>query len=242
MLLPVRDGAEHIERALASLSSQTLGGFGVLVLDDGSEDGTAGICEAFSRADSRFRLVRGPREGLVPTLQRGLALVETPLVARMDADDVSHSERLERQLSFLQANEALAGCGSGVRYTPEAAVTDRSRAYQSWLNGMTSWGAVERDLFVECPLAHPTFFFRTEVLRAVGGYRDQGWPEDYDLLLRLWRAGHRFAAVPEVLLDWSIEERGLSRTHPAYSLEAFHRCRAHHLARSHLAQGREAYI
>lgn len=242
VLLPVRDGADHIARALDSLVDQTLSGFTVLVLDDGSEDETPDIVEAFSRQDPRIQWVAGPREGLVTTLQRGLSMVETPFVARMDADDVSYPTRLQRQRSFLGANQALGGCGAGVRYTAERGVTDHAGAYQSWLNGMTTWAAVERDLFVECPLAHPTFFFRTEVLHAVGGYQDRGWPEDYDLLLRLWRAGYRFTAVSEVLLDWSIQPGGLSRSHPAYSLDAFRRCRAHHLALSHFSEGQEAFV
>ncbi|MDH3223175.1 MAG: hypothetical protein OEO23_05625, partial [Gemmatimonadota bacterium] len=128
----------------------------------------------------------------------------------------------------------LVGCGSRVDPVPGDRLTDRAREYRDWLNSMTDWAAVERDLFVECPVAHPTFFFRTEALRRAGGYRDRSWPEDYDLLLRVWRQGGRFVSLPEPLVEWREGGDRLSRTHPAYSREAFHRCRLHHLRKSHL--------
>ena len=242
VLLPVRDGAEYVVAALESLAAQTLDDFRALVLDDGSLDETRALVEAFARGDSRFQLRAFARQGLIPTLQRGLAEVGTPFVARMDADDLAEPDRLRTQLSFLRSRTELAGCGAGVRIVAEADVSDRARAYEHWLNSMVDWSTVERDLFVECPLAHPTFFFRREALEAVGGYQDRGWPEDYDLLLRLWRAGHRFVAVPEVLLQWTDRPGRLSRTGSRYSQDAFRRCRVHHLAASHLRAGRPAVV
>lgn len=246
VLLPVRDGASTLPAALASLSAQTLPAFDVVIVDDGSRDETAAVAEAwiadFAAADGRrppnarrAQLLRTPPKGIVAALERGLAEIRAPFTARMDGDDVAHPDRLAAQLAHLDARPELAGCGTGVRMTPESGVSERAAEYAAWLNGLTSWSKLRRDLFVECPLAHPTFMFRTEALRSVGGYRDLGWPEDYDLLLRLWRAGRRFAALPQALLDWTARPGRASRTHPAYSLDAFRRCRVHHLRRSLLA-------
>ncbi len=251
VLLPVRDAASTLGTALASLSAQTLAGFEVVIVDDGSRDDTVSVAldwiagfdsapqpSSSAAADTpsrRARLVRNPRDGLVPALQRGLAQVRTAFAARMDGDDICHPRRLAAQLAYLDARPELAGCGTGVRMVPESAVTPRAAEYAGWLNGLTSWSAVRRDIFVECPLAHPTFMFRTRALRAVDGYRDQGWPEDYDLLLRLWRCGRRFATLPETLLDWTDSADRTSRTNPAYSLDALRRCRVHHLRRTLLA-------
>ena len=159
----------------------------------------------------------------------------------MDADDVCHPARLAAQVDLLERRPDLAGCGTGVRYVPSSSVTARAAEYAAWLNSMTAWETVAANIFVECPLAHPTFMFRAATLGAVGGYRDRGWPEDYDLLLRLWRHGHRFVTVPRVLLDWNNRDGRLSRTHPAYSLDAFRACRVHHLRRSLLA-GRSGVV
>ncbi len=232
VVLPVRDGAATLDAALASLAAQTLARFEVVVVDDGSRDDTPAVARAWERRDARFRVVRTEPQGIVAALQRGLARARAPYVARMDADDVSHPERLAAQIDLLERSPGLVGCGAGVRYVPESGVAPRAAEYAAWLNSMTDWETVAANIFVECPLAHPTFMFRTAALAAVGGYRHRAWPEDYDLLLRLWRRGDRFVAVPRVLLDWGNGEGRLSRTHPAYSLAAFRACRVHHLRRS----------
>jgi hypothetical protein len=79
-------------------------------------------------------------------------------------------------------------------------------------------------------------------VRAVGGYQDRGWPEDYDLLLRLWSAGHRMAKVPETLFLWRESGTRTSRTHPHYTADAFARCKALYLRRTLLAGDRPAVL
>ena len=241
VVLPVRDGAVTLEDALRSLAAQTLARFEVVVVDDGSRDDTPLIARAWERRDARFRVLRTEPRGIVGALQLGLAEARGRYVARMDADDISRPARLAVQFDLLERSPGLAGCGTGVRYVPESGVTPRAAEYAAWLNAMTNWEAIASNIFVECPLAHPTFMFRREALAAVGGYRDRGWPEDYDLLLRLWRRGERFVAVPRVLLDWGNGDGRLSRTHPAYSLDAFRACRVHHLRRS-LLIGRKGVV
>ena len=241
VVLPVRDGAATLEAALQSLAAQTFARFEVVVVDDGSRDDTPLVARAWGQRDARFRLLRTEPGGIVAALQCGLAEARGRYVARMDADDISHPARLASQFDLLERSPGLAGCGTGVRYVPESEVTPRAAEYAAWLNSMTDWTTVAADIFVECPLAHPTFMFRREALAAAGGYRDRAWPEDYDLLLRLWRRGERFVAVPRVLLDWGNGDGRLSRTHPAYSLDAFRACRVHHLRRS-LLVGRNGVV
>ncbi|NNF28936.1 MAG: glycosyltransferase [Gemmatimonadetes bacterium] len=232
VLLPVRNAAATLPAALTSLSAQTLDAFTVLILDDGSTDGSLDVARDWARRDPRFVSVESEPRGIVRTLQEGLSRVRTEFVARMDADDVCLPRRLAVQSAFLRERGDLVGCGAQVVPVPGQPVKDRALEYLAWLNGLTDWESVERDLFVECPLAHPTFFFRAEALRRAGGYRDRSWPEDYDLLLRLWRLGGRYCSVPEPLLEWGEGDHRLSKTHPAYSTAAFARCRLHHLHRA----------
>ena len=153
-LLPVRDEAEHLSEALASLSAQTFADFEVLVVDDGSRDGSAAIAEARAREDGRFRVLRQEPAGIVAALERGRSEARGRLIARMDGDDVALPERLEAQVDAL-ADPELAACGGRVAYFPEAAVRDGARRYERWLNGLVTAEAAARDVFVECPLPHP---------------------------------------------------------------------------------------
>jgi GT2 family glycosyltransferase len=242
VLLPVRDGAAHVDEALASLVSQSFEDFEVVVVDDGSTDGTTARVEAWCARDRRIRLARQRASGIVAALERGRAEARAPFLARMDADDVALPGRLAAQHRLLESAPDLAGCGCGVEYFPQERVREGARRYEAWLNATVTPDQIHASVFVECPIAHPTFFLRAGAVTAVGGYRDCGWPEDYDLVLRLWRAGHRIGKVPDVLHRWRERPDRLSRTHAAYAPEAFVACKVHHLARSLLAGGRSAVV
>jgi hypothetical protein len=233
VLLPVRDGATHLTECLDSLAAQTFEDFEVLAVDDGSRDATPRLLADRAARDPRIRVLRQDPLGVVPALEAARAAARGPLLARMDADDVALPGRLERQVVAMEANPSWGLSGCGVRYVPRSAVRDGARRYEAWLNGLTTPADLERDLFVECPLAHPTFVMRADVLERVGGYRDRGWPEDYDLVLRVAAAGPRLGTVPDVLLHWREAPGRLSRTHPTYTLGAFQRCKAHHLPHLH---------
>lgn len=236
VLLPVRNGARHLPECIRSLRAQTLADVEHVVVDDGSTDATPDLLESWARQDPRVRVVRQEPAGLVTALERARALARAPLLARMDHDDVALPGRLAAQLDLLEGRPDLVLCGCGVRCVPRDRLTDGARRYERWLNGLEDAAAIERDLFVECPVAHPTFMVRAAAVDAVGGYRDRGWPEDYDLLLRLWEAGGRFAKVPDVLLRWRDRPDRLQRTSPAYGPDAFRRCKIDVLRRTLLRE------
>lgn len=220
VLLPVRDGAPFLPEALESLRSQTFGDFELIVIDDGSRDESAEIAEAYGA-----RVLRQGRDGLVAALERGRAEARGVFVARMDADDVALPRRLEVQIAALE-EEGLAACGGRVEEFPS---TRGGSRYERWVNSLVTPELAARDVFVECPIPHPTLVVRRELLDAVGGYRDCRWPEDYDLVLRLWASGARFRNVDELVLRWRERPDRLSRVDTRYSLDAFVRCKVHHL-------------
>ncbi len=106
---------------------------------------------------------------------------------------------------------------------------DGARRYERWINGAVHPEDIERELFVECPIPHPTLVVRRDAYERVGGYRDGAWPEDYDLILRLWTHGYRMGKVPDELLHWRERPGRLSRTDPRYGPEAFRRLKARYL-------------
>jgi glycosyltransferase involved in cell wall biosynthesis len=237
VLVPCRDAAATLRAAAASLMAQRHGDFEVLAVDDASTDDTPRILRQWARRDRRVRLLATapPDTGLVAALRLALAHARGTFIARMDADDLAHPDRFGAQLAFLQAHPAVAACGSRVRYFPAEAVRDGARRYARWLNRLSTPAAVARDIFVECPIAHPALMARSDALRTVGGYHDPGWPEDYDLVLRLWSAGHDLANVPALLLRWRESARRASRSDPRYDAAAFRRCKVHYLRRTLLA-------
>ena len=229
VLMPVYNAAGTLPETLQSIAAQTLGDFEVIAVDDGSEDDSGTILEAWGRGDRRIQPVRAGRVGLVEALNLGLSRCRGEWVARMDADDRMRSDRLALQAALLDARPDISVAGSLVEIFAEGTVGEGMKVYQAWLNGLVEHGDIAREIFIESPIAHPSAMVRRNELVELGGYRDTGWPEDYDLWLRYHAAGRRFAKVPEVLLYWREHADRLTRTDSRYSVENFLRVKARFL-------------
>ena len=240
ILLPVFDSESWLPDCLRSIARQSHSDFECVIVDDGSRDASGALAMRAAQADPRFRVLHTQHRGLVSALNEGLRHCRAPLVARMDADDVMHRERLAAQLEALDRQPELAALGCHVRLFPRRGLGLGMRAYESWLASIASAEDLQRDAFIECPVAHPTLMLRTPLLRQLG-YRDCGWPEDYDLVLRLLARSEPVAVLPRRLLGWRQHERRLSRSDPAYTQERFTACKAAFLAEGFLA-GSERYV
>jgi glycosyltransferase involved in cell wall biosynthesis len=244
VLLPVRDAAATLRACLDSLAAQTLGDHEVVAVDDGSGDGSAGLLLARARNDPRLRVLRTPRRGLVGALSLALAEARAPLVARMDADDVARAPRLALQVERLEWDTAVDVLGGRVALAPSpgAFAGEGMRAYVEWQNALVDHDAMARDRFVESPLVHPSVAMRTATLRRLGGWRDFDGPEDYDLWLRGFDAGLRFAKLEETLLEWRDSPGRLTRTDPRYAPGRFLALKLEALSRCALTGGRGAVV
>ncbi|MBW2734763.1 MAG: glycosyltransferase [Deltaproteobacteria bacterium] len=229
VLLPVRDGAATLAAALESLASQSHREHEVIVVDDGSQDESIDIVKGFAQRDPRVRLVEPGAVGLVAALNIAAQEARAPILARMDADDICMPYRLRRQLSWLRRRPELTVVGSLVETFGSAADNAGWQRYIKWLNSCRDEERIARELLVESPLAHPSVMMRRGPFESVGGYRDFDGPEDYDLWLRLARAGARFAKVPVVLLRWRDHAQRLTRMDSRYRPEAFLALKIEHL-------------
>jgi hypothetical protein len=207
VLLAVKDGLPWVRDAVESVLAQTYEDFELLVVDDGSSDGTAEAVEAF--ADPRIRVLRNDSNaGQAPSLNRGLQEARGELVARLDADDVCLPRRLERQVAVLDADPSVALVGTWMDV-----VDERSRLWGRLRGRVRDFPefvfAILADRY---PWGHPSLMFRRDVVVALGGYDESLAPsEDKDLYRRLALARHGARGVEEPLVRYRRHELQLSQ-------------------------------
>jgi glycosyltransferase involved in cell wall biosynthesis len=240
-LLPSYNAWSTLDEALSSILEQTLPDLEIVAVDDGSLDGTAARLDHWARRDRRMRVLRRPRAGLIESLKAGLAECRAPLIARMDADDRSHPDRFASQAALLHDRPDLAAVGCLVEAFPPEAIGPGLKLYLDWQNSLTTSEAIAREIYVESPLVHPSVMMRADWVRCVGGYQDHGWPEDYDLWLRLHAAGGCFAKVPQTLFYWREHPGRLTHGDPRYAIDSFLRAKACYLSSGPL-HGRQSVI
>ena len=240
ILLPVWNAEATLPACLRSIQRQTESRWQCVVVDDGSGDGSLACARWFADRDPRIVVIARSHQGLVLALNTGLRYCHGHYIARMDADDLMHRERLAAQIQALEDDPQLVAVGCHVRLFPRRHLREGRRAYERWLNSIDTARRVCQDAFVECPIAHPTLLIHHRVLVKLR-YRDCGWPEDYDLMLRLLTQGYTVGIVPRRLLSWRDSPQRLSRISPTYDLERFTACKAAFLA-SHVLPNTDTYI
>lgn len=237
IIMPLRNAADTLANCLASIQRQTFGDYELLAIDDGSEDHSAAIVGVAARADARLRLIQPGRVGLVAALNLGIAQARAPLLARMDADDLMHAERLAAQHAELARRPELALLGAQAELFPPEQISDGYREYIRWQNQCLTPAQIAAEIYVESPFAHPTVMLRRAAIERLGGYAEGPFPEDYELWLRMHQAGMPMAKLPRVLLAWRERADRTSRSDPRYARANFDQLRARFLAQDARLRG-----
>jgi GT2 family glycosyltransferase len=193
ILMPVFNTARYLVEALESICTQTFGDFELVVVDDGSTDGSARVLEQFAMRESRMRLITRENRGLIATRNELLVESRGELLAWMDSDDSSLPHRLARQVGAFREDSALACLGSSAQcIDPDGNFLKIERwptEPEQILAGQQVGGAMR----------FPTTMMRRAQALRVGGFREPfKIGEDLDFLLRLSRYG-KMANLPDVL-------------------------------------------
>lgn len=231
ILLPFHNAAATIDVAVASIAGQTYSTWELLLIDNASTDESPSIAYHWAKRDQRIRVLHEPRIGIAHALNTGLAHAQGKYIARMDADDISHPERLARQAAYLDAHPGIGVLGTRTSFASTMPEHRGMQAFVNWQNALITPHEHDVKRFVDAPLAHPTVLFRRELVEQHGSYDTGPLPEDHELWLRWMDAGVRFAKLPEELLAWNDHAGRLSRTHANYSVDAFFATKVKYMAR-----------
>jgi glycosyltransferase involved in cell wall biosynthesis len=192
--MPVYNSERYLDEAVGSIRAQTFEDWELIVIDDGSTDGSLAVLERHADADPRVRLFSRDNRGIGVTRNECLGLARGEFFAAMDSDDISYPERLARQVEYLDSHPACVAVGSRVRLIdPDGA------EIRDWSEYVTHEEIDRAHLAGHGgAMTHPASMFRRQTLVDLGGYRSELDPaEDFDLFLRLGEVG-KLHNLPEV--------------------------------------------
>lgn len=227
VVLPFRNAAATIVKAVQSILDQSFEDFELILIDNASTDKSREMAERFL-SDHRTRILDEPRVGVVHAANRGLQASRGEFICRMDADDWSYPDRITKQVAWLNDHPEFDLVSGKVEFMTQP--TEGFERYLDWVNSVTTHEEIELNQFVEFPLVNPSVMFRRSLVEKFGGFRAGDFPEDYEFFLRLKRANIKMGKVSSTVLKWNDLPSRLTRTGTNYSDEAFNRIKANYLA------------
>jgi glycosyltransferase involved in cell wall biosynthesis len=231
VILPFYNAEGTLDRAIRSIVEQELVVFECIMVDNNSTDGSRQIASDWAKSDSRFKLIREPRQGVMFASNRGAKEAMGMYLARMDADDVSFQERLRLQSEFLDKNPDYGAVAGRVQHVGDPQYTEGFRRFVEWSNSLCSYEEIYHRRFIEAPIVNPTAMWRRSAMEKHGLYKAGPFPEDYEMWLRWLDQGVKIAKLEEVILEWHDSKHRLTRTDPIYSDRSFYGIKSLYLAK-----------
>ena len=192
--MPVYNGEKFLREAIDSILSQTFSDFEFIIVDDGSTDNSLNIIRSYT--DPRIRVIENKRNlGGSASRNKGIKMSRGKYIAVMDADDISLPGRFARQLAFMDANPHIGVCG-----TQREDFGNRTKKFVV----LNKHEEIVTNFLFSCRINHPSVFMRKNILLSLGGFYNTKYrlTEDYELWIRLFLRGAKFANLDETLIRY----------------------------------------
>lgn len=204
VLMPVYNSEENLLQSVNSILDQTYTDFKFLIINDGSTDNSAEIIHNIN--DERIVFLENEKNlGIVKTLNRGLNLIESDYIVRMDSDDTAYPDRLEKQIHFMDENPSVAVSGTAVKIYSEETTKTKKRKVK------TKPSQIRSELFFNTSHLHPTVIMRNSIIQKEGYRYSQKYKhsEDYGLWQEI-SLKYDLANLPDVLLMYQDHESSIT--------------------------------
>lgn len=206
VLLAINRDDGFFKSALDSVLHQTFTNFEILIIANNCTDELWGKILEIAEIDNRIIPVRLNLGGLTFALNYGLNIAKGEYIARMDADDISYVDRLDKQVKFLDSFDDVVLVGTRIRLIDESSTPLQYQPKPK----PTEFKDILNYSYWTCPIAHPTVMFRKFDILKLGGYKFGYYGEDYDLWLRLIESNYKINNLPEILVDYRMHSKQLS--------------------------------
>lgn len=197
VIMSVFNGSEFLAESIQSILDQTFKEFEFIIVDDGSTDNSLDIIRSFESADSRIKVISKLNEGLAKSLNTAISISKGEYIARMDADDISYKNRLEKQYEFMQKNKSIDLCGCSMDIIDELGNVTSEKIQTS------NNHEIHKKRFFQSPILHITFFGKKLFFLKNNGYREEfKYAQDYDLVMRGIDSGAKICNIKHKLVQY----------------------------------------
>lgn len=218
--MPVYNAEAYLRVCLDSILQQTIDQWELIAVDDFSTDGSYTILQAYADKDDRITVLRNTEKGIIPALQRAYQHSAGRYITRMDADDIMMPEKLEALYMALQNRPGHCSTGL-VQYFAEGGVQEGYQKYAEWLNSLHTTAEHYAHIYRECVVPSPCWMMERTTVESIGAMNFRQYPEDYDLVFRMYQAVIPIVKVDSVLHRWRDHHSRASRNDPNYADQHF---------------------
>jgi glycosyltransferase involved in cell wall biosynthesis len=208
------DNPDFLEHAISSIANQTYRNLELLIVDDSTVAESKAVIDHWKCRDPRIRLMRFPdKKGFVASLNEGLRIASGEFIARMDGDDISEPERIEKEVAYLIGHPDISVVGTTMY------IINEHGDVISFRNYLTGYKKLRKMSCFKSPLAHPSVMMRRKIIDTGFFYDDKfKKAEDYELWLRLMKSGYKMDNINEPLLRYRISFNMADKRHGEHFL------------------------
>ncbi|MFV0540940.1 MAG: glycosyltransferase family 2 protein [Aestuariibaculum sp.] len=221
ILTPFKNTEVFIEDCIISIVNQTYTNWELIIVDDGSTDGSFDIVYAYTKKDKRIKLLKNKGNGIIDALRLAFKSSNGNYITRMDSDDIMPEYKLEILLKNLLQNGKGHVATGLVAYFSDKGISDGYKKYEDWLNALTRTGNNYSEIYKECVIASPCWMLHRNDLITANAFNPNRYPEDYDLTFRFYKYHFKIIPCNIILHYWRDYQTRTSRTHDNYAENTF---------------------
>lgn len=218
ILIPCKNAAHYLEECLSSITQQSYTNWESIIVDDNSTDNSLEILKNWGKHHERFKICKNGGYGIISALQTAFAISKGTLITRMDADDIMTANKLEKMASqLIQHGHRHVATGTVQYFREDKPLGTGYKRYAEWLNTMSQSGSNFGAIYKECVIPSPCWMLYRKDLQAIGAFQPNIYPEDYDLVFRMYK--ENLQVIPcsdEVLHLWRDHSDRASRNDSNY--------------------------
>lgn len=228
IIMPVYNAASFLEDCLNSILSQFFTDWELLAVDDYSMDNSATILTEYAKRDNRIKLISNKEKGIIPALQNGYQQSKASYITRMDADDIMPENKLNELYNSVNGKEHTVTVGKVKYFSTNKHLSDGYIKYAHWLNTLIDANNHYENIYKECILPSPCWMMNRTTFERVGGFKSWRYPEDYDLVFRIYKHNVKVLGIDKILHLWRDHDGRSSRNDANYADQNFTHLKVHY--------------